>query len=147
MPSNTLSPAALAYLGDAVCELCVRELLVMLGVTSSARLNKFALDFVRATAQAEAVRRILPALDEAETAVFRRGRNHTIPNVPKSATMQEYRHATGFEVLLGALYTDGKTDRLRELFALAYAPQIAALRAELGLPDEPSDPDRKESQP
>lgn len=45
MPSASLSPAALAYLGDAVCELCVRELLVGLGFTSSARLNRFALDF------------------------------------------------------------------------------------------------------
>ncbi|MBQ3125988.1 MAG: hypothetical protein IJC15_02865 [Clostridia bacterium] len=130
MTSNTLSPAALAYLGDAVCELCVRELLVGFGCASSARLNKFALDFVRAGAQAEAVRRILPVLDEAESALFRRGRNHTIPNVPKSATMQEYRHATGFEVLLGGLYTDGRQERMRELFALAYAPEIEALRAE-----------------
>lgn len=148
MASNSLSPAALAYLGDAVCELCVRELLVGLGFTSSARLNRFALDFVRASAQAEAVRHILPVLSEDEAAVFRRGRNHTIPNVPKSATMQEYRHATGFEVLLAALYVDGKTDRLHELFHLAYAPQIAALRAEMGLPVEAGaavDSDRKDS--
>lgn len=132
MSASSLSPAALAYLGDAVCELYVRELLVELGFTSSARLNKFALAFVRATAQAEAVRRILPLLDEDEAAAFRRGRNHSLPNVPKSATMQEYRHATGFETLLGALHVDGKTDRLRELFAIAYAPEIERVRAELG---------------
>ena len=45
MSLTTASPAALAYLGDAVCELCVRELLVGVGLTSSARLNHFALDF------------------------------------------------------------------------------------------------------
>jgi len=63
--------------------------------------------------------------------------------VPKSATVHEYRYATGFEVLLGGLYTEGKNDRLRELFAVAYAPRIAALRAELGLP--PADNEGKES--
>lgn len=98
-----------------------------------------------AAAQAEAVRRILPNLTEEETAIFRRGRNHTLPNVPKSATMQEYRHATGFEVLLAALYVDGKNGRLHELFTLAYTPQIEALRAELGLKIAPSDSDRKDT--
>ncbi len=136
MPASSLSSAALAYLGDAVCELYVRELLVEIGFTSSARLNRFALSFVRASAQAEAVSRLLPYLTEEEEAIFRHGRNHTTPNVPKSATMKEYRYATGFEVLLASLYVDGKTDRLHELFSLAYAPQIEAVRAELGLRQE-----------
>ncbi len=131
MSASSLSPAALAYLGDAVCELYVRELLVGLGFGSSARLNRFALEFVRATAQAEAVERILPMLDEDEAALFRRGRNHSLPNVPKSATMREYRMATGFEALLGALHVDGRVERLRELFAAAYAPEIERVRAEL----------------
>lgn len=139
MPLTTASPAALAYLGDAVCELCVRELLVGLGLTSSARLNHFALDFVRASAQAEAVIRLLPLLSDEEAALFRLGRNQHSANVPKSATVHEYRYATGFEVLLGGLYTEGRTERLHALFALAYAPRIAALRAELGLPPIPDD--------
>ncbi len=143
MTASSTSPAALAYLGDAVCELCVRELLVGLGLGSSARLNQFALGFVRASAQAEAVRRILPALSEEESACFRLGRNHSTANVPKSATMQEYRYATGFEALLAALWLERRTDRLHELFALAYEPQIAALREELGL-FPVSDIDRKD---
>ena len=137
------SGRALAYLGDAVCELCVRELLVGLGLTSSSRLNRFALDFVRASAQAEAVSRLMPELSEEEAALFRLGRNQHTANVPKSATMREYRHATGFEVLLGGLYREGKLARVRELFALAYAPRIEVLRAELGLPSQMTD--RKET--
>ena len=61
---NTYSTAALAYLGDSVIEICVRERLVKSGVSSSAELNKRALDFVRAAAQAEAMKRILALLDE-----------------------------------------------------------------------------------
>ena len=136
MTASSSSPAALAYLGDAVCELCVRELLVGLGFGSSARLNQFALSFVRASAQAEAVRRILPILSEEESAFFRLGRNHSTANVPKSATVQEYRYATGFEALLAALWVERRVDRLHALFAEAYAPQIAALREELGLSPE-----------
>ena len=136
MTASSTSPAALAYLGDAVCELCVRELLVGLGCGSSARLNQFALSFVRASAQAEAVRRILPILSEEEAAFFRLGRNHSTANVPKSATVQEYRYATGFEALLAALWMERRVDRLHALFTEAYAPQIAALREELGLPPE-----------
>lgn len=143
MSLTTASPAALAYLGDAVCELCVRELLVGVGLTSSARLNHFALDFVRASAQAEAVARLMPVLSEEEAALFRLGRNQHSANVPKSATVREYRHATGFEVLLGGLYTEGRMERVRELFAYAYAPRIDALRAELGLP--PQSLERKET--
>ena len=55
--ANTYSSAALAYLGDCAIELCVREYLVKeKGLTSSARLNKEALGFVRASAQAEAMK-------------------------------------------------------------------------------------------
>ena len=37
---------------------------------------------------------------------------------PKAATRQEYQKATGLECLFGALYLQGKTDRLNELFAV-----------------------------
>ena len=55
----TYSTAALAYLGDCVIEMCVRERLVRAGISSSARLNKLALDFVRAPMQAQAMKNIL----------------------------------------------------------------------------------------
>ena len=61
---KTVSNAALAYLGDSVIEVCVREHLVSLGFSTSAHLNKASLDFVRASAQAEAVKKILPFLSE-----------------------------------------------------------------------------------
>lgn len=114
------STAALAYLGDAVLELLVRERLVELGYTSSKSLNAHALQFVRAAAQAEAMEHILPVLTEEEAAAFRRGRNIGHTNTPKSATVAQYRSATGMEALFGYLHIKGEQQRLKELFELAY---------------------------
>ncbi len=114
------STAALAYLGDSVIELCVREHLVREGLSSSARLNAEALEYVKASKQAEAMKNILPVLTEEEESAFRRGRNMGHTNTPKSATVSEYRAATGMETLFGYLHMLGKQDRIKELFALAY---------------------------
>ena len=117
---KTVSTAALAYLGDSVLEVCVREYLISRGLSTSARLNKEALLYVRATAQAEAMKNIIDMLDEDEEAVFRRGRNVGHTATPKSASMSEYRTATGMEALFGWLHLLGKEERIRELFAAAY---------------------------
>lgn len=121
--SRTASSAALAYLGDAVIEVLVRKRLVEAGYTSSKALNAHALDFVRAPAQAAAMTRILPVLTDEETAVFHRGRNIGHTSTPKSATVGEYRTATGMEALFGFLSMMEREDRIRELFALAY-PEV-----------------------
>ena len=118
---NSYSSASLAYLGDCALEICVREYLVReLGLSSSAKFNKAALDFVRAPKQAEAMKNILPLLDEEEEAVFKRGRNVGHTNTPKSATVSEYRSATGMEALFGWLWLAGRHERINELFRAAY---------------------------
>lgn len=117
---KTVSTAALAYLGDSVLEVCVREHLVSCGISTSAHLNKEALSFVRATAQADAMKNIIDLLDEDEAAVFRRGRNIGHTATPKSASMSEYRAATGMEALFGWLHLSGKEERIGELFRAAY---------------------------
>lgn len=117
---NTYSTASLAYLGDCIIELCVRERLVKSGLSSSARLNKAALDYVRAARQAEAMKNILELLTEEETAVFHRGRNMGHSSKPKSATVAEYRAATGMEALFGYLHLAGRQERIDQLFDAAY---------------------------
>ena len=79
-----ISTPALAYLGDCVIELCVRELLVEKGLSSSKSLNSVSLKFVRAESQANAVMKILPMLTEEENAAYRRGRNIGHTNTPKA---------------------------------------------------------------
>lgn len=117
-----LSTPSLAYLGDCVMELCVRTRLIQRGFSTSRDLNAHALHYVRATAQAEAAERILPILTEQEASVYRRGRNIGHTNVPASATMAQYRMATGLEVLFGYLYVTNQQSRIDELFLLAYEP-------------------------
>ena len=121
MELSDITTPALAYLGDSVLEVCVRTYLVAeRGLSTSAHLNRASLDFVRATAQSEAMGRIEPFLTEAEAAVYRRGRNMGHGNVPKSASVAEYRRATGMEVLFGYLSLTGKKERMDHLFRLGY---------------------------
>jgi ribonuclease-3 family protein len=115
-----LSSASLAYLGDSVLELCVREHLLRQGLTTAAHLNAAAHDYVTAPAQAQAMNRILPLLTEEEAAVYRRGRNNVHANVPKRATVAEYRAATGMECLFAYLHLTQNKARIDELFDLAY---------------------------
>lgn len=120
MDLREISTPALAYLGDCVLELCVRKHLIEQGFATSRSLNAEALRFVRASSQAEAMKHILPALTETETAYFRRGRNIGHTNVPKSATVSEYRAATGMEVLFGYLHLSDQAERIEELFRIGY---------------------------
>ena len=123
-PIEEISAAALAYLGDSVIELCVRQMLVEKGVSSAKNLNSTALLFVKAEAQADAMKIILPVLSDEENGAYRRGRNIGHTNVPKSATVGQYRMATGLEALFGYLYLRGEKGRINELFALAYEEKI-----------------------
>ena len=124
IPINELSAAALAYLGDSVLELLTREHLVASGLSTAAHLNRAASRFVTAPAQAAAMKHILPLLTEEESAVFRRGRNNVHANVPKRASVSEYRTATGMEALFAYLYLQGNTVRARELFAIGYPAPV-----------------------
>lgn len=119
--TGVIAVEALAYLGDAAMEVLIRERLVRSGLCSSGRLNTAALAYVKATAQSEALERMLPHLTESEEATYKRGRNagHG-KNVPKSASVSEYRRATGLETLFGQLYLDGDTQRMNELLDIGF---------------------------
>lgn len=115
-----LNGTSLAYLGDSVLEVIVRQYLLSTGVTDVGKLNSMALSYVRATAQSEAVERILPHLSEEETHVFKRGRNAHGIAIPKSASASQYRRATGLEALFGYLYINNQTERMKELFSIGF---------------------------
>ena len=113
---NAISNVGLAHIGDAVYELLCRSWLCAHGGQTLKRLHHESVALVKAPAQAKFADRLLPHLTEEETAVYRRGKNAHTHAAPKSATPQEYAKATGLETLFGALYLEGKTDRLNELF-------------------------------
>lgn len=114
-----MNGATLAYLGDAVLEIMVREKVIESGVTDVGRLNDMARTFVRATEQSNALNNIIELLDEEELSFFKRGRNSK-GHTPKSASAVEYRRATGLEALFAFLYMKGRNERLRQLFETAY---------------------------
>ena len=107
----------LAYLGDALYDLYVREHLIAKGGRVRA-LHRQAISLVCAHAQSEALARIADGLTEAEADVVRRARNaHQSP--PKNADPGEYHRATALEALIGWLYVTGQRDRMNEILALA----------------------------
>ena len=118
------STEALAYLGDSVLEIRVREKLVREGISGSGNLNRASLSYVKASEQAAAMHKILPLLTEEEEQIYKRGRNMSGGNVPKSATMSQYRAATGMEVLFGYLHLLQRYERIDELFLKAYETEI-----------------------
>ena len=111
------SGASLAYLGDAVMEVLVRQMLVKRGIGNAGKLSAMSLDYVRATNQSRGLEGLLPHLTEEENAVYHRGRNAAGAH-PTSASVNDYRRATGLEALFGYLHLKGDTARLDELFAL-----------------------------
>ncbi|HEY9660120.1 MAG TPA: ribonuclease III domain-containing protein [Allocoleopsis sp.] len=108
-----LSPAALAYLGDAVYEMYVRTLYL----APPKRLqdyHKQVVSHVRAESQAQHLQSLQPYLTDAELEVVRRGRNAT-PKKPKRLDAETYQQATSLETLVGYLYI---TDPERLLYLL-----------------------------
>ena len=99
-----LNPIVLAFVGDAVYSLFVRERLTFNFDHKTGELNKLAVSEVNASAQAEFVREILPILTEEETQIFKRARNAKKATKSKSATVIDYHLSTGFEALIGFLY-------------------------------------------
>ena len=115
-----LNAGALAYLGDSVLECLVRRALILKGFEKSAHLNKEALKYVTAVNQCKAFSNIEGLLTEEESAIFRRGKNCSHLNIPKSASPIEYKIATGFEAIFGYLHLKNDEERINLLFKIAY---------------------------
>lgn len=109
----------LAYIGDVVYELLVRERMVARANMPVNRLHQKTVRWVCASAQSEAMQLLLPLLTEEEEAVYRRGRNAN-SHAPRNADVQEYHRASGFEALFGYLYLSGQQRRIEEFFTLIW---------------------------
>jgi len=119
-PARSLSPLALAYLGDAVFEAYVRARLVARGKGSPDALHQGAVARVRAAAQAQALAALDPLLTEEERAVVRRARNAHPGHVPRGARPADYHRATAFEALLAHLLVTDQVGRLQDLLDRAW---------------------------
>jgi len=100
---------ALAYLGDAVFELFVREFL--LKKTNKVNdLQKLSVSYVSAVSQSKLLKKLFDdnILNADEVDIVLRGRNNKRSFHPKNTDIITYKHATGFESLIGYLYLNNK---------------------------------------
>ena len=116
--TDDFSPLTLAFVGDGVYDLLVREHLVRQANRPVGELNKTKVAMVNCKSQAQFAKKLLPSLTEKEVAVYKRGRNAAPKSVAKNGTVAEYHSATGLECLFGYLYLNGEQQRISELFEM-----------------------------
>lgn len=116
-----LNALTLAYIGDAIYEVYIREYLIDSGMIKPDQLHHKAIRYVAADRQALVLHHWLDSelLTEEEVNVVKRGRNMKSKSTPKNMSISDYRHATGFEALLGYHYLLKNEERLEELIEQA----------------------------
>jgi len=112
---NELSPLTWAYIGDAVYELYIREKLVNKTRLKPHKLHIESIKYVKASAQAETLKRLEEDLTEREKEIVKRARNTKNHHLPKNAEVNEYMYSTAFEGLIGYLYLTKQEERLKEI--------------------------------
>lgn len=113
--AQNLNPLVLAYVGDAVQSLFVRQTLACGHDCKAGQLHEMASQKVNAAAQAHMAEKLFPALSDEEKEIFLRGRNGKSHHKAKNQSGADYRKATGLEAVFGYLYLTGNTVRLLEL--------------------------------
>ena len=109
------NPLVLAYIGDCVYELFIRSRILHRN-EKVARLHRASAKRAKASAQSALAEELKDFFTEEEAVVYRRGRNAHSKTTAKNASVADYRRATGFECLIGYLYSSGNTARLLEYF-------------------------------
>ncbi len=114
MKVSELTGSTLAYLGDAVWSLLVREYLIEQGLTKAKDLQVNSINFVSAKSQVRIFRHFeeLNYFDEKDLEIYKRGRNFKSDSIPKNTDVKTYRASTGFEALIGYWYIEKKETKL-----------------------------------
>lgn len=116
-----MSATTLAFVGDCVYDLYMRMAILKEHPNfNNFDLSRFKFQYVKAGAQADAIRKISEILTEDEKKLVRWGRNARVSNIPKGATLSQYRFATAFEALIGYLYLIDDEARIEEIMKQTY---------------------------
>ena len=117
MDAKLLNGLSLAYIGDSVYEVYIREFVINKGYNKVKDLHKYVVSFTSGEAQATIIHSMMSdnILSEEELTIFKRGRNSHVHSVRKNISIQDYLDATGFEALIGYLYLSKNIERLEEL--------------------------------
>ncbi len=113
-----MSPQKLAFIGDAVYELMVRQKIISNNEGNIGNLNALKVKNVCCTAQSELYEKIKNSLTEEENEIYKRGRNAYVSHSPKNISPAIYHRATGIEALFGYLYLNSQLERLNEFINL-----------------------------
>lgn len=113
--ARQISPVTLAFVGDAVYSLYVREREVLRCDGKLVDMQKHTAEYVSAKGQSELLFKIESMFTEEEEEIFHRGRNAKKSTKAKSASVAEYNRSTGFEAVLGFLYLTGRYERIAQL--------------------------------
>lgn len=119
MKPELINPLMLAYLGDAVFEVYVREyLIVEKNILKPDSLAKEAINYVSAKAHASFMHAALDNnwLTDEEIAIYKRGRNAKPKHQNKNVNVLEHNQSSGFECLIGYLYLTNNHERIKEIF-------------------------------
>ena len=116
MDLRTINVIALAYLGDSIYEVYIRESLLKKGLVYVDDMQKEAINYVSAKAQSKLLDAMIENnfLTDEEMDIVKRGRNYKRSSHPKNTDIITYKKSSGFEALIGYLYLRDK-DRLREV--------------------------------
>ena len=116
---SLLSGLTLAYIGDAIYEVYIRDFLIRSGQTRPNQLHRLATHYVSAKAQHYLIEEMMKEdfLTEKEQAMYKRGRNAKSHTSAKNTSVFIYRSSTGFECLIGYLHLTGQKERLDEVVA------------------------------
>ena len=115
--TKNMNTTALAYIGDAVYEIYVRQRVLQMEKVQVDHLHKLAINYVNNAGQAKAVKRMMNEefLTEEEVSLVKRARNHKTASKPRNADPVNYKLATAFEALIGWLHLDGRKERMEEI--------------------------------
>ncbi len=116
-----MNTTSLAYLGDAVYEIRIREMIIAKLSHDVSKAHRTAIHYVSAESQAKAARVMMSEgfLTEEEEALLKRARNHRTMSKPQHASAKDYKLATGFEAVMGYLHLMGREERINEISAEA----------------------------
>lgn len=114
---SLLSGLTLAYVGDAIYEVYIRDFLIRSGQTRPNQLHRMATHYVSAKAQHYLIEAMIAEniLTDTEKSVYKRGRNAKSHTSAKNTSVFIYRASTGFEALMGYLHLTDQKERLEEL--------------------------------
>ena len=114
MDVNLINVITLAYIGDAVYEVYIREHLIKNGIAKVEELQKEAVKYVSAKSQAKILTYLMDnnLLNESELDIVMRGRNYKRSSHPKNTDIITYKLSSGFEAMIGYLYLNNERERL-----------------------------------